>query len=292
MGYILSPTYELPNDSPFGSLNKRMMSAPARRLLSLAVALATVSLVSAQETLFPRASQTTNVGIVYDREVTGTAALHTNGFYVGFTTGKLRTYYRTSYWGGSLGVIKNPRERKTSERTVQFGQNSGSFVFGKQNALIPVRAFKGWKRYYSGKDRRRGVAVGTSLELGFTAGIVKPYILEIAAQGTDLTSRAQLFAYEDTGNFEGNPEGFTDRGRINGTGGLRSGWSGASIVPGINAKAAVHLDWGAFDEFVKALEAGIMIDAFPKAIPLLIEPANNTPLFVNFYVGVHLGKRR
>ena len=269
-----------------------MMRARTRRLTLFSLALVLAYVARAQETLFPRATQTTSVGIVYDREVTGTVALHTNGFYVGFTTGKLRTYYKTSYWGGSVGVVQNARERKTSERSVQFGQSSGSFVYGKRNALIPVRAFKGWKRYYSGKDRRRGVAVGTSLELGLTAGIVKPYILEIAGQGNDVGTRAQLFAYEDTGNFLGNPEGFRDRGRINGTGGLRSGWSGASIVPGVNAKAAVHLDWGAIDEFVKALEAGVMIDAFPRAIPLLIEPANNTPLFVNFYVGVHLGKRR
>ena len=269
-----------------------MIRSIPQTLTLFCVAIATCSLARAQETLFPRAPQTTNVGIVYDREVTGTAALHTNGFYVGFTTGKLRTYYRTSYWGGNFGVLKSPREAKTSERAVQFGQNSGSFIFGKRNSLLPVRAFKGWKRYYSGKDRRRGVSVGTTLELGVTAGIVKPYILDIAGTGTEPGRNTRFFAYEDGGNFEGNPEGFLDRGRINGTGGLRRGWSGASVVPGVNAKAAIHLDWGAFDEFVKALEAGIMLDAFPRAIPILVEPANNTPLFINFYLGVHLGKRQ
>ena len=260
-------------------------------LLSAAVLVAGVS-AHAQETLFPRSNQSTSVGIVYDREVTGTAALHTNGFYAGFTVGKLKSYYKTSYWGGSVGLIKHPREVKTSERSVQFGQNSGSFVYGKRNALIPVRAFKGWKRYYSGKDRRRGVAVGTSLELGLTAGIVKPYVLDIAAEGTDQPSRSRFFAYEEAGDIPANPEGFLDRGRINGTGGLRRGWGGVSVLPGVNARAAVHLDWGAFDEFAKALEAGIMVDAFPDAVPLLIDPANNTPLFVNFFVSVHLGKRR
>ncbi len=239
--------------------------------------------VYAQETLLPRSNQSVDVGIVYDREVTGTLGIHTNGVYAGFTSGKLKTYYKTSYWGANLGVIKHPREAKTTDRAVQFGQNSGSFVYGKQNALIPVRVNKGWKRYYSGKDRRRGLAVGTSFELGVTAGIVKPYVLEISG---DVNPQAQFFTYDQ------NPQGFLERGRINGTGGLKRGWSDASIVPGVNARAAIHLDWGAFDEFVKAVEAGVMVDAFPRAIPLLIDPAANTPLFVNFFVSVHLGKRR
>lgn len=269
-----------------------MKRAPLQITLLMAAVLVFASGAHAQETLFPRTSQTTSVGIVYDREVTGTAALHTNGFYVGFTTGKLKTYYKTSYWGGNVGLLRHPREVKTSDRSVQFGQSSGSFVFGKRNALIPVRAFKGWKRYYSGKDRRRGVAVGTSLELGLTAGLVKPYILDIAGQGTDVGSQVQFFGFEEAGEWPANPEGFRDRDRINGTGGLRRGWGGLSVLPGVNARAAVHLDWGAFDEFAKALEAGIMIDAFPDAVPLLIDPAANTPLFVNFFVSVHLGKRR
>ncbi len=257
------------------------------RLLRLCVfvllAAASSEVLVAQETLFPRSNQSVDVGIVYDREATGTLGIHTNGAYAGFTVGKLKTYYKTSYYGGSIGVIKHPREAKTSERSVQFGQNSGSFVYGKQNNLIPVRAFKGWKRYYSGKDRRRGVAVGTSFDVGVTAGIVKPYVLEITG---DVNPNAQFFTYDE------NPQGFLERERINGTGGLKRGWSDASIVPGVNARAAVHLDWGAFDEFVKAMEVGIMVDAFPKAIPMLIDPADNTPLFVNFFVSVHLGKRR
>ncbi len=254
------------------------------RLSVLAVAACAASVtLRAQETLFPRSNQSVDVGIVYDREVTGTLGIHTNGLYAGFTSGKLKTYYKTSYWGANIGILKSPRETR-SDRAVQFGQNSGSYVYGKRSTLIPVRAVKGWKRYYSGKDRRRGVAVGTSFELGLTAGVVKPYVLEISG-GAEPGPNAQFFTYAQ------NPDGFTS-GNINGTGGLKRGWSEASIIPGVNAKAAIHLDWGAFDEFVKAMEVGIMVDAFPRAVPLLIEPASNSPLFVNFFINVHLGKRR
>ena len=259
---------------------------PLLLVMLCAVVLLTAGVTHAQETLYPRAYQTMERGIVYDREVAAALTLNTNGFSLGVNSGRLRTYYQTRYWGVSAGLLKSPQEHRSTDRAVQFGQSSGSFVFGKRNSLIPVRVYKGWRRYYSGKDRRRGVAVGTSFELGATAGIVKPYVLEISSFGPDQPLARQFFTYDE------NPNGFSQRGLISGTGGLRRGWSGASLLPGVNARAAVHLDWGAFDEFVKALEAGIMIDAFPRAVPILIDPAQNTPLFINFFATVHLGRRR
>ena len=53
----------------------------------------------------------------------------------------------------------------------------------------------------------------------------------------------------------------------------------------------MHLDWGAFDEFVKAFEIGAMLDVFPSKIPILVGE-NNHQVFLNFFVNLQLGKRR
>ncbi len=240
---------------------------------------------SAQEVLLPKAYENTNVGIVYDREVSFPITLQTNGFHIGVNAGKLKTYYKTSYMGVSLGHLKHPRESKRADAGSRF-QSGASVIFGKQNSLIPVRVYKGWKRYYSGKDRRRGVAVATSFEVGATAGLLKPYVIQVASEG-GTAGTTQRFV-----NFEDSPESYYDRDRIEGPGGLRRGWGGLRILPGINAKAAVHLDWGAFDELMRAIEAGVMVDVFASNADLLIPPADNTPLFINFYLALHLGKRR
>ena len=240
-----------------------------------------------QEVLLPRSYVTSNVGIVYDREISFPVALHTNGFYLGFNSGKLKTYYKTTYWGFSIGHLKDPREFKQSDIGSGIRNGAGSFILGKQSTLIPVRLNKGWKKYYSGKDRRRGVAVGTSFEIGVTAGVTKAYTLQVEGNRADGSNpNPNFITYND------NPVAFLDRNRINGTGGLRNGWSEMRITPGINAKAAVHLDWGAFEEFMRGVEAGIMIDAFPTEIALLTPPANNNQLFINFYLALQLGKRR
>ena len=237
-----------------------------------------------QEVLLPKAYENTNVGIVYDRELSFPVTIHTNGFHIGVNAGKLKTYYKTTYVGVSLGHLKNPREYKRPDAGSRF-QGGRNVSFGKQNTLIPVRVYKGWKRYYSGKDRRKGVAVATSFEIGATAGLLKPYVIQAASEGGSANPIASFVTFDE------DPNAFLDRDRIEGPGGLRRGWSGLSIRPGINAKAAVHLDWGAFDELMRAIEAGIMVDIFASDVDLLIPPANNTPLYINFYLALHLGKR-
>jgi hypothetical protein len=58
---------------------------------------------------------------------------------------------------------------------------------------------------------------------------------------------------------------------------------------------ALHFDWGAFDEFVKAMEAGVMVDFYFKKVPIMVETANgdieNSPLFINLFINIQLGKR-
>ena len=83
---------------------------------------------------------------------------------------------------------------------------------------------------------------------------------------------------------------------IYGSSGFSKGLGELKVKPGAHAKAAVHFDWGAFDEFVKALEAGIMIDFYFDNIPIMVESAEvqnveNRPLFINLYLNLQFGKR-
>lgn len=264
------------------------MTHPLSRLVLLALLTVGTSVGLAQQVLLPRAYETANVGIVYDRELAFPVTIHTNGFHLGVNVGRLKTYYKTTYWGGTIGSLKHPREFKQSDGVAGLRRGAAGFIYGKQRSLVPVRVYKGWKRYYSGKDRRRGVAVGTAFEVGATVGLAKAYQLQIGCVDCGLagSGRSPFISYED------DPEAFLDRNIIEGAGGLRRGWSDLKIYPGVNAKAAVHLDWGAYDEFMRGLEAGIMIDAFAGDVDLLTPPANNTPLFVNFYLALHLGRRK
>lgn len=260
-------------------------------LLGTALACVAFGTAAAQEVLLPRAYEQTSVGIVYDRELSFPVTLHTNGFELGVHWGRLRSYYKTRYWSLGVGHVKHPAEIKQSSGgspSGSFRQGAASFVYGKQRNLYPVRLARGFRRYYSGKDRRRGVAVGLDYELGGLLGVSKAYTLQASQTGDNVSNPDRFISYDER------PSLFVDRGRIEGAGGLRRGWSEARFHPGVTAKLGVHLDWGAFDEFMRAIEVGVLVDAYASSVPLLVDEADarNTPLFVNFYATLQLGRRR
>ncbi len=258
------------------------------RILILAAFFGLCGIVTGQTTFQPKQDSYESKGIVYDREITfDLQFLQTNGWSLGFNKGKLKTYYLTPYYHfgiGALKHIKEYRQQSFDNTGVSSIADSQSYVFGKQNSLYVVRAGYGQKRYFSEKAKVRGLAVGVNYELGPTLGLLKPYYLDLKY---DDTFRSEKYSEE-------NHDVFLERQRIEGSSGMLRGLSEISIRPGIHARSSVHFDWGAYDEFVKAVEAGFMIDVFFSNIDLMVEMegVENRPFFMNVFLNLQLGKRR
>jgi hypothetical protein len=227
------------------------------------------------------------VGIVYNRETTFNFRVSTNrGFIAGMEFGKLRTYDKTKFFHFNIGEIKHPKEiRQSADPTVS--RSFRPYVFGKQNNLIALRAGWGTKRYFSEKAKQKGVALGMSYSFGPTLGILKPYYLALR-YSSDLPGQSRALHQKYS---EENSNIFLDNSRILGASPFTRGFGKSSFLPGGNAMIAFHMDWGAFDEFVKALEIGAMVDVFVKKAPILVTE-NNQQVFFNFFVNLQLGKRR
>lgn len=229
----------------------------------------------------------TGAGIIYNRETSFNLKLTTNrGFAPGMEFGRLRTYYKTTYYHISLGEMKHPKEQRQSADP-SVSRSFRPYVFGKQNNLFVLRGGWGVKRYYSEKARQKGVAMGASYAFGPSLGLLKPYYLALRQVGNNPgESRVTHEKYS-----EENASVFLDNTRILGASPFTRGFSEISFLPGANASVALHMDWGAFDEFVKALEIGLMVDFFAKDAPILVSE-ENSPLFFNFFINLQLGKRR
>jgi hypothetical protein len=52
------------------------------------------------------------------------------------------------------------------------------------------------------------------------------------------------------------------------------------------------MDWGAYDEMVKALEIGFFVDFFLKKASIFVSDEQNKNVFMGFFVNVQFGKRR
>ena len=247
-------------------------------------------------------------GIIYDKEFSGDLQLNTNGLTLGVQIGKLKTYYKTNFYYIGIGELKHQKEYKNREnlRASNFQENARSYILGKQNNLYVIRVGKGVKRYFSEKAKRKGLAVGMSYEFGPTLGLLKPYYLEIKKTG-DHVIVPTIVSEKFTGD---NADTFLHPASIFGASPVVKGLGEIQPRAGIHAKFGLHFDWGAFDEFVKALEVGIMGDLFLGEINLMVEdvewqnpdnsseivnilPSNvrNRPFFINLYVSVLLGKR-
>ncbi len=232
---------------------------------------------------------TGNVGVVYNRETTFSVRLTTSrGFLMGMEFGRLQTYYKTTYFHLSAGELRHPKEQRQSADPL-LSRSFRPYIFGKQNNALVLRGAWGVKRYFSEKAKQRGVAVGVNYSIGPTLALMKPYYLAICypnpTRPGDCRIVHEKYSDENANLF------LDENGRIKGASPFTRGLGEISPRPGLNASAALHFDWGAFDEFVKAFEVGILLDAFPTSIPILV--SNDNPrLFVNFFVCLQLGKRR
>lgn len=230
-----------------------------------------------------------NVGIVYNRETTFNMKVASNrGFIAGMEFGRLRTYYKTSYYHISLGELKHPKEQRQSADPI-LSRSFRPFIFGKQNNFFVLRSGWGTKRYFSEKAKHKGVAMGMSYAFGPSLGLLKPYYLAICYPNPDRPGDCRIFHEKYS---EENASLFLDEnGRIKGASPFTKGFGELGFRPGANASIALHMDWGAFDEFVKAIEIGAMLDVFPTRVPILVGD-DNRQVFLNFFVNLQLGKRK
>ena len=248
--------------------------------------------LSAQETFQPRPMNSgLQVGLIYDREVASDIRLHTNGFAFALNFGRIKTYYKTKYYQFEIGELKHPKEFRNPFSGNGNPRGSGSsYIFGKRNNLYVIRAGLGTKRYFSEKAKKRGIAVGASYEFGPTLGLLKPYYLTLRYRA-DAPNSDEIEVTE--AYSESNHDLFLDHGAIRGAAGFTRGFSDLKIRPGIHAKGGVHFALGAFDEVVKAFEAGFMFDWFFTEVPIMVPLENNEnkSYFLNLYLTLQFGKR-
>jgi hypothetical protein len=251
-------------------------------------------LATAQQTLSIGQNNYENKkGIIYNKEIAFNLKLHTNGIAAGMQFGTIKTYYKTRYWGIEFGELKDTRETRQN-RNNQIINIDGSFrgfIYGKQNNFYALRATFGEKRYLSEKARRKGLAVGISYSAGPTLGLLKPYylVLRYVENPAFNNYRSEKFS-------SANEARFLDIDNIYGADSFAKGLGELKFLPGAHAKFAMHFDWGAFDEFVKAFEVGVMADFYLKKVPIMVESplinnSGNQALFLNLFINFQLGKR-
>ena len=204
----------------------------------------------------------------YTKEFTWGINKNTNGGLIGGFTFKWATALGEKQFktvGFELMNVKHPKEIRIS--------NTGSpFLFPKENYLYSIRGFYGRDFLLFKKAPQQGVQIIFTAAAGPTIGVVAPYFVR-TADGTRQFDRT------------------LPQGSITGTGHLFQGLGQSKIRPGVNAKAGLMFEMGAFKSNVTGFEVGVQLEAFTEKI-VLVPTQPNRAVFSSLYLTLFYGNRK
>lgn len=221
--------------------------------------------------------------LIYQKQSAFGFKLNTDGWGMFYEHGKYKTITKTNLWWLEFGERKSPKEEKVPTLTSSQGfLISSSYIFGKINDFYYLKAGLGSQTLIGGKGNKNGVAVSAIYGGGLTAGLLKPYYLDIvdASTGQSISVR-----------YTNNDNQFLDPSIILGKGDYFKGFNEIKFVPGVHARTALRFDYGRYNDNLSAIEVGLNAEYYSQKMPIvLLNPYKQ--FFFNAYVSIVFGKRK
>jgi hypothetical protein len=224
---------------------------------------------------------------VYRKEMSGGIRIQTNGFSIFTEFGWIKNIYKTRFIQLEYQYFMDYKLKK--EKAIPVGKESGrDYFYGMQNQLHTIRFGYGLRRTFADKARRNGVRFSYMILGGISLGLLKPYYLDLkyptdTIAGGFVDVRSERYS-------EANKSKFINKEYISEASSISKGMNQMQPVPGLHVKTGINFDWGTRDEYVKALEAGVMADFYYKQLPTLINRQNRFYRF-SAYLSFQFGKR-
>jgi hypothetical protein len=221
--------------------------------------------------------------LIYQKQGAFGFKFNTDGWGMFYERGKYKTITKTNLWWLEMGERKNPKEEKVPTLSASSGfLIISSYTYGKINNFYYLKAGLGSQKLIGGKGNKNGVAVSAIYGAGLSAGLLKPYYIEIENPTTH--TREQI-------KYNNNDSLFLDPTIILGKGDFTKGFNEMKFVPGFHARTALRFDYGRYNEVLSAMEVGLNAEYYTKTMPiLLLNPEKK--FFFNAYISVVFGKRK
>lgn len=223
---------------------------------------------------------------LYNREFSGGFRLNTDGWTGFLEMGRRKTAATVNFYQLEFSEKKDPKQDRSSNLVTAgpYLVSTSPYVYGKLNNFYQLKVGIGQKRLVGGKGNKNGVEVNAIYYGGLSAGLMKPYYVELMSDGGDTESRKlEKFTEE-------NRDRFLDKALIYGAGGFTKGWDEVKFNPGLHAKFGFRFDWAKFNDIISALEVGVNAEYYTKKVQIMVDQ-NGKSFFLNAYVGLQLGKR-
>jgi hypothetical protein len=215
----------------------------------------------------------------YHREASGGLRLQSNGVTVFAEYGWIRDLKVTRLLQIEYTYDIDYRMKKDKSQA----QDGADYFYGLENHFHVIRVTYGVKRTIADKANQNGVRLSFIGFGGVALGLLKPYYLNIQQSDTSLNTVPTRYTSATANQF-------LNQSLIVDAAPVRYGLNEIQPVPGLTGKIGLDFDWGLKDEFVKALQAGMVLDLYYKRLPIY---ANNYNRFYQFgvYLSFQFGKR-
>lgn len=218
--------------------------------------------------------------VIYKKEMVGGVVLHGDGWGLNFGIGKHITAKRRRMIQFEIVGMKHPKEVKSFN---PYYEDSRGYFYGKMNSFMIFRPTYGRKNQLTDKLRKSGVEVNYVWAIGPSIGFTKPIYLEIGKPS---------IPYEFIVTEKYDPEvHFIDD--IFGRASWFKGTDELKVHAGLYAQFGLNFEYASQKSGVKAIEAGVSVDVYPKTIPIMAEigSVENKQFFFEFYVSLKFGKK-
>ena len=220
-----------------------------------------------------------DVSILYRNEAEGGINIHSNGFGLTFKRGWHLTGYKKQMLDIDFVSLRDPKQYKLSNYP-----DSKSFFYGKLNFAYILRGGYGIQNIIFGKAERSGVEVRYNYYFGLSLGITKPVYLDILVENP-FDPQTNLI---DTRQYDPNDPDQIPKEKIYGPGPYFDGLDHLSIYPGGYGKFALSFEYAGWQDKITAIETGVVLDAYARAIPIMAT-GNKNNFFFNFYISLIWG---
>lgn len=217
-------------------------------------------------------------GVLYKYEKSVGAMIHSDGWGLNIRRGKHITGTTKRMFELEVVSMKHPKEIKSVN---PLFNDAKSYFYGKMNTFTIVRYGIGLQHILFDKGEKSGVQVRYSLYGGVAPGITKPVYLFIVYSNPPYKPDLQIEKYDPQVHYLDN---------IWGRAPFTYGLNQLSLHPGIYGKFGLSFDYARKQEDLSSLETGLIVDAYPYAIPIMAY-AKNKSVFISLYLSAHFGMR-
>lgn len=214
-------------------------------------------------------------------EFTFGALAHPRGYGINLKSSRYIGQGKHRFFELDLLSMKHPKEIRVRSNSFQ---SPGSYIYGKLNNTFFLRTGYGQRISLGKKLYKSMVSVDASFSAGPSIALLKPVYLEIFYPFPDLPDGGYLSSERY------DPKKHVRQEDIFGASAFTRGLGQLSARAGGYVKASLVFDWGDYGDQVQAIEAGIVVDAFPNKLPMMVF-AENKNVFTTLYICLNFGNR-